>query len=407
MRDILEELPHALLSDPARESEDPGVPREVHDDDLVRPAAEEDLPIDAHRSKRSPLARHVEVVIDPFDPRQPTQLGLTLAVEGQRVRSGEFTIGFVHQGVERRAVGLGVEDVELAALLAPVAPGLITQLAMARAVERLASFTPDALTSLWRALAIDLVGVAEHSRALLLTMRRSPRLMPALAQIASAADVALEGIDGGHRLGHPFGLRTAVPDDEMSTLRRRVDDVARALSGVANGRMLAALAHLKGAGVLAIEHCRELGIDGPALLAAGGVPTLAVDLGHDLATLHQGGAHVGCTVARVEVHLQLLRAAAQRLPQHLALIATHEGANHEIQSRPTSLSGTHDAFIYGPGGTTACIIDVKAGLVNRLRIRPPELPLLLGVSRALRGVRLDDVSEVVASFGLHASALDR
>jgi hypothetical protein len=48
-----------------------------------------------------------------------------------------------------------------------------------------------------------------------------------------------------------------------------------------------------------------------------------------------------------------------------------------------------------------------SGVVRHLRLRPPDLPVLAGVTRALRGVRLDDVSEVLSSFGLRASALDR
>jgi|GEM_PF-1396586 len=425
MRELLEELPHALLPDPARESEDPGVARELHDDDLVRPSAEEDLPVDAHRSKRSPLARHIDVVVDPFDPRLPTPLGLTLAVEGQRVRSAQLTAGFVHQGIERRAVGLAVDDVALAVLLSPVAPGLVAQLAVARAMERLARHTPDGATTAWRGLAMDLVGVAEHCRVLLDVVRRSPRLAPALAQAASAAGVALEGIDVGHRLGHPFRLRTPVPDDERLTLRRRTDDVARALKDIDDDRVLSAIGHLRGAGVLDVDRCRELGIDGPALLAAGGLPTVAVDLGQRHGSFHLEGQDLGCTVSRVEVRLQLLRGAAQRLPQHLERLAAlasddasadanaeagGDDSNHRsphVIPNPTFLSGTADALVSGPGGTTACLVDVRGGRIRRLRIRPPELPLLLGVSRALLGVRLDDVSEVIASFGMHASALDR
>ncbi len=420
MRELLEELPHALLPDPARESEDPGVAREVHDDDLVRPSAEEDLPVDAHRSKRSPLARHIDVVVDPFDPRLPTPLGLTLAVEGQRVRSAQMTAGFVHQGIERRAVGLAVDDVELAALLSPVAPGHVAQLAVARAVERLAGHTPDGATGAWRDLVMDLVAVAEHCRVLLDVVRRSPRQAPALALAASAAGAALEGIDVGHRLGHPFRLRTPVPDDERLTLRRRTDDVARALKTIDDDRVLAAVAHLRGAGILDVNRCRELGIDGPALLAAGGLPTVAVDLGQEHTAFHPVGQPTGCTVARVEIRLQLLRGAALRLPQHLERLGTianldrllGDGPHPHVAAAPTftptaSLSGTADALVAGPGGTTSCLVDLVEGRVNRLRIRPPELPMVLGVSRALLGVRLDDVSEVIASFGMQASALDR
>jgi NADH:ubiquinone oxidoreductase subunit D len=54
-----------------------------------------------------------------------------------------------------------------------------------------------------------------------------------------------------------------------------------------------------------------------------------------------------------------------------------------------------------------CVVDVVGGVVKRLRLRPAELPVLAVLPATLRGVLLDDVADVIATFGLRASAIDR
>lgn len=401
MRDLLEELPHALLPDPTRESEDPGLEREPQDDDLVRPAAEEDLPIDATRSRRSPLARHVDVVVAPFDPRLSTTIGLTMAIEGQRVRSASLDVGMAHQGIERRATGLGVLDTGLQDLLAVVEPAPLHGLAVAIAVERLAGLEPDAGTLWWRHVMVDLIACSVHARILADVLRRSPARAAHARNVVVAADAARDGLDPEHRFGCPGRLRSAVPDDERHTLVRRIDELAAAtarLDGIDD-----ALTWLRGAGTLDAERCREFGIDGPASLAAGAASPLPADLGAWLG--RQVVATSGCAVARAVTHESELRAAVGRLIHRMAEVPP-------VTSTPTrspaaGLHGTASAIVRGPNGSCAVHVVVDAGVVRRLRLRPPDLPLLPGVARALRGVRLDDVSEVVASFGLRASAIDR
>jgi Ni,Fe-hydrogenase III large subunit len=402
MRDLLEELPHALLPDPARESEDPGVERVVQDDDLVRPAAEEDLAIDAHRSRRSPLARHVDLVIDPFDPRLPTPIGLSLAVEGQRVRSASLEPGMTHQGIERRAVGIAVDDVALAALVAMVDPPPLHALGVAVAVERMAGASVGPATTRWRAVLVDLIACASHARALADVLRRHPRLAARAGAIVTAADAARDGLDIDHRFACPGRLRHPVPEDERATLARRLDDLQRAAAALPPDLVEDALASLRGAGVLEAARCRELGIDGPALAATGETTTLPADLGRALGrrVVDEGG----CALARSLTRAAEIEAAVQRL----AALDTGAGDDEDgavVDCR--ALDGVGSALVRGPTGTSAIHLVLRAGVVQRLRLRTPDLPLLPGLMRALRGVRLDDVTEVLASFGVRASAIDR
>jgi len=411
MRDILEALPHALLPDPARESEDPGIAREVYDDDLVRPFVEEDVPVrgdsTAGRSRRSPLARDVEIVVDPFDPRMPTPIGVTLYVEGQRVRQATITLGQVHQGIERRAVGLGAHSGELFALVAAVAPGVVAQLAVALAAARLRG--DDDARSPWHTAALELIFISEHAAVLADVARRLPVYERRLRAVVDASRAALAGLDLDAHLASaaPFGT------DDRAMLRRRVDDIGRALAQVDVAGLLDALSPLRGVGVVTLARARELGVDGPSLAAAGGQSTVAVELGaaQRPAPLTSASA-TGCVVARAQVRSAALAEGAARVRAWLDALDALDveksaGATSESPGAREVRDGTTQACVHGPGGTLSCVMHVRAGVVQRLRLRPPELPSALTVPGALRGTRLDDVSEVIASFGLRASALDR
>jgi Ni,Fe-hydrogenase III large subunit len=242
-----------------------------------------------------------------------------------------------------------------------------------------------------------------HARVLADVLRRAPALAARARAIAVAADAARDGLDHDHRFGNPGGLRSVVPDDERHTLVRRVDDLRRAAARIGDNDVDDALAWLRGAGGLEVERCRELGIDGPTLLATGALSPLPADLGDWLGRQVVGTS--GCAVARSLTHQAELRAAVARLVDRVAAVPPTSTPPPRL--RPETLRGTASAVVRGPNGSCAVHVVVEGGVVRRLRLRPPDLPLLAGVARALRGVRLDDVSEVFASFGLRASAIDR
>ena len=395
------------MPDLALESEAPGVIRDLVDDDLVRPVAEDDLNLDAGRSKKSPLARHVDLVIDPFDPALSTSIGLQLSVEGARLRALSVEIGFLHQGLERRAVGLAVDSPALFALIGRAEPGLVAQLAVARAIERLGrarAMTPTSTTT-WRELALDLTTVHENARVLGDVTRHAPRLQRLLRVVVAGSSAASAGLVVGERFGCPFRLRAPVPAEEHETLARRLIDLEHAVADLEEARFERATAHLRGAGILDLERARRFGVDGPALRAAGGTDDFPADLGHVGSDVGVGAT--GCTAARILVRLADLRAALRRAHARLTQLEAEDDTAVETRDLHADLDGTADAMVRGPDGTTSCLLHVRAGVVTRLRLRPAGLPLLAALPGAMGGVLLDDVADVVASFGLRATALDR
>jgi Ni,Fe-hydrogenase III large subunit len=404
MRDILEELPNALMPDLALQSEAPGVARMGLDDDLVRPVAEDELRPDSGRSRRSPLAKQVELTIDAFDPALSTTIGIRLGVEGLRVRAAAFDLGHLHTGLERHAVGARIDDQRLYARIGAVEHGLAFQLAACRAVERLAGFSPDAATSAWRMIALDLVCAREHARVLADASRRLPRLHLQLLNVVAVTSSALAGIVVGERIAAPFSLRSTIPDDERATFARRMADVMSAIDAVDGDLVERVAERLDGAGVLPLVDALRFGIDGPTLQAAGGADAFVSDV--TARPVLSRLPTTGCAGARVRVRREALSAAATRATATFSATGA-QVAKPTAAPHPTTLSGTADALIAGATGSVGCVIDVVNGIVKRLRLRPAELPLLNVLPTTLRGVLLDDVADVIATFGLRATAIDR
>jgi Ni,Fe-hydrogenase III large subunit len=405
MRDILEELPNALMPDLALQSEAPGVVRTSLDDDLVRPVAEDELRQDSGRSRRSPLAKQVELTIDAFDPSLSTSIGLRLGVEGLRVRAAAIDVGHLHTGLERHAVGARVDDRALFARISALEPALVFQLAVCRAVERLACFTPSTTTTSWRQVALDLVCAREHAQVIADTARRVPRLCRQLVSVVTATSSALAGVVVGERIAAPFSLRSAIPDDERATFARRLADVHAAVAAVDHDLVERVAEQLDGAGVLSLVDAIRFGIDGPTLQAAGGTDAFVTD--DAPRPVLQNLPTTGCAGARLRVRLQALAAAVKRAQTTFATLDGALPASDLVPPTLAALNGTADALIAGASGTVCCVVDVVGGVVKRLRLRPAELPVLAVLPATLRGVLLDDVADVIATFGLRASAIDR
>ncbi len=410
MRTILEELPGALMPDLQKESEDPGVERDVVDDDLVRPTVEDELPREVARGRRSPLSRHTSHSIGPLDRSLPLPLGLRLSLEGIRVTDVAVDMGFTHQALERRSQGRAV-DVGLFALIARAEPGLQSALAVACAVERLGgrddkTRRPSASTTAHRRIALDLLIIVENMRLLACPALRAAggRLGPrTLARTAwRAAAGLLDGLCADDVFHAPFGVRRPLPAEEAEMLLRLLSDVEEPLLALDPAR---AFSWLEGVGRLGPAIARRLGVDGPALRASGDVDdTPGIDLEAAPPLVIEGKGLRGCAWSRLRVrHADAVDAAAR--------LRTRLQALPDPEAEPPTLHDVADgigtAQVRGPAGTTAALVAIAGQRVQRLRLRPPDLALVAALPPALVDVTLEDVAAVVASFGIRASAVDR
>ena len=417
MRTILEELPGALMPDLEKESEDPGVARDVIDDDLVRPTIEDELPRKASRGRKSPLSRHTLHSIGPLDRSLPLPIGLRLSLEGARVTDATVDMGFTHQALERRSQGRAV-DVGLFSLIARAEPGLQSALAVACAIERLGPKDPNqklrgptASTTAQRQIALDLLTIVENARVLAApalgssTGRRGARLLARTA--CRGAEALLEGLCADDVFFQPFRLRHPLANEEEVMLLRLLADVEEPLLRLDPER---AFSWLDGVGRLDAATARRLGVDGPALRASGADDdTPAIDLQAAPPTTF---AFNGCALSRLRVRHADALAAAVRLRGRLRPVLTEPPHAHDADDDADGAvievaDGIGTAQVRGPSGTTAALVSMVAQRVQRLRLRPPDLALVAALPPALVDVTLDDVAAVVASFGVRCSAVDR
>jgi len=398
VRSILEHLPHVLLPDPARESDDPGVPRDPLEDDLVRPAAEEDLARSAARGRRSPLARHVLHVVEPVDGALPLCARARLSVEGVRVTDAHFDTGFLHQGLERRAVGLAVDDVAVWRLVGRAEPPPLPQLALSLALERLAGVTAPERARALRGVVVDLVAVQEALYVLGDTALRAPRLRRAARALVHDVDALLQGVVEGDTLAATGGLRRDLHADERTALLRLLPAAERGLARLE----LAELADLAGVGLLPCAIARSAGVDGFVGRAGGLADDTPCDQAFEGSAPGEGQA-TGCAHARLRTRLADAALALQRVATTLRELPDGPVRRAEF----TIPAGIAHAVVRGPSGSWSVLVAVEQGRLQRLRLRPPEVATIAALPRALDGVALDDVAAVVASFGLRMTALDR
>lgn len=415
MRTILEELPFALFPDLQKESDDPGVQSDPLDDDLVRPAAEDELPRSTARGRKSPLSRHMTHVVDPLDRSLPVPLGLKLSLEGARVTEAAVDTGYTHQALERRClgrsiVGTGDDVTGVFRLIARAEPGIVSALTLARAIERLCRVTPSVTTTKQRQLALDLSTVVESAQVLAQPSLGADVVAARAAWRAAAA--LLEGLCADDLFFSAFRLRRPVARDERQSLLRQLDDVDEHWARLDARK---SYAHLQGTGVLNARSARALGVQGPALRAAGAVddtPTLDLEAATPAATLELIGDAWSRLVVRHADGSEALARLRRRLQASLdvddaAVDAAATDVDAASAANVVVPDGIATAQVRGPSGGCAVLISVAGGKLERLRLRPPDLALIAALPRALVDVSLDDVAAVIASFGIHASAVDR
>lgn len=406
MRTILEGLPNAFFPDLQKETDDPGVSSDLLDDNLVRPAAEDELPKHAQRGRKSPLARHLVHTVDPLDRSLPVTIGLKLSLEGARVTEVVVDTGFTHQAIERRALGVRINDADarlgLFRLVSRIEPGLVAAFALARAFERGAGVAPTTTTTQQRQLALDLCTVAESARVLAQPeLGQSAGDVDAARAAAHAAAVLIDGFTAGDVFCAPFRLRRAIAREERASMLSRLHDVEGPFRRLVPRD---AFAHLAGRGVLNAAAARLFGVQGPALRAAGVVDdTPTIDLETAAPAVPREDDR-GDALARLCVRHDDGVAALARLRRKLL----EEGSDEDAAVDDGAVKdGIATAVVRGPSGTTALLVSVNDGVIERLRVRPPDLALIAALPRALVDSPLDDVAAVIASFGIQVSAVDR
>lgn len=424
MRQILEVLPGALLPDPVAESAAPGAPLQPpDDDDLLRPAIEEELFRVGTRgslvsASTTALAKHLVWTFGPVHRALPFPLQLRVELDGDRLVTVDPEVGFLHQGLEKAAEGIGwLDGFDVMARVHPMSP-VGHELAWALVVERLlgiaAAVPPRA--QLWRVVAVELARIAEHLRVLA-TPPLSPAAVEARRAIVEVGRTAA-GLLDGLRVAEPFravgGLARPIHDDEAVRVRK---ELPRMLEQLRNVKAMVEASpaldlHLEGLGRISRGQALGLGLTGPALRACGVADDLRV---HEPAFAWAELAHEpvvvegGCTRARARVRLLESIASAELVERALARLAEVPADVRLEVDRPLRPPAGHaTASLELPAGELTIFVLSDGGeRPARVRVRGPSSALAAALPELLVGDRIDDVIPVVSSLGLIGTEVDR
>jgi len=437
MRSLIESLPGHALPDVEHEAERQSLPLvPPDDDDLIRPAAEEDLVHIGETgglagSRNLSLAKHLLWTFGPDHRALPFLLQLRVEVEDDRLVSADPEIGWLHQGLEKTLESTPFHDAitYMERLHPPNAVG--HQLAWVLAVERACGVAVEVprRAQLWRIVMAELSRIAEHLRVLgglvlLHAGRKAQRIfvdaerrVGTLLEIAAFADGRFRGCVGG--------LTTAVPEGFAATLRK---ELPVALSSVhalqqQQQRLPSVIDALRGVGRVDANAAIAHGFTGPALRACGidddvrvRDPYFAYDEFAPRVPTHLYGD------ARSRFRLRLDEALASSALLLRTLAAFDDAGDGEagaIQLENDALPRDDEGRLTPPAGRTSASVELPTGeftvfldtdgsaTPRRARLRTPSFPLCAALSRLLVGARLDEVIPTLQSLRMAGTEIDR
>ena len=401
MRHLLEILPNAVLPDPARETDDPGLALDPPDDeDLIRPQAEEQLLVADGRARRSPLAKHLPWSFSPLDPAMPLPVELQVELDGAVVVRARVEAGFCHQGLEKRCEQVSVAQAfSLVARAAPEAPAPF-EIALATAVERLARVRVSERVLRWRRVAIELTRIVDHTSLLLSPQLGLPRrASTALRAVAEQSAALLAGITTGGTFAVAGGLLRDLDDGEAETLGRSIPRLRETLEQVEPED---AFADLGGLGCITRQRALELGCSGPLLRACGVADDVRLTDGW-----HPVVREAGCTEARLSVRLQECHASLTFVDQEMDKLHGM-GGPHLVPLPDLLPPGIATAAVEAPDGELFVLVTSDgSGKPARVRLRPAAIALVGAIPFLLQGESIDEIGAILAGVGLRGSALDR
>jgi NADH-quinone oxidoreductase subunit D len=345
------------------------------------------------------------LVLGPHHPSSHGVLQLALTLDGDRIRTAEPIVGFVHRGAEKL---FEVRDYRQLVMLANRHDWLSAfsnELGIVLALERMLGMTvPD--RAVWlRTLLAELNRVLNHLLFL--------GAMDPLAQRGFSAREALQSVmeeATGGRMHYMYnrvgGLVEDVPEGWF----------ARARAAIAGVRpVVSALASVvddvpRGVGVLSAEQVRAYGVSGPVARASG----VDMDLRRDdpylaysqldvpVVTRTAGDAHArcACVLDQIGVSLDLADACLDRIPPgavNLRLPKTlkaPEGSTYAWTENPLGVQGY---YLVSRGDRVPWRLAMRTASFNNVSALPAVLP----------GVPLDQLVTVLSSFFFVIGDIDK
>jgi NADH-quinone oxidoreductase subunit D len=360
-----------------------------------------------------------ELVIN-MGPQHPSTHGVLrviLKLDGEKVNGTECVIGYLHRGVEKigenRTYQQFAPYVDRMDYIASVSNGL----GYCLAVEKLLNIEAPPRAQAVRVILTELNRIASHLFWLGTHALDIGAITPVFYCLREREEVLkiFENYCGARLTTHAFrigGLQYETYEGFEEEVKKfcdwfipKVDEYERLLT---NNRIW--VGRLKGVGVLTADECKEYGVTGPVLRAAG----VKWDLrkaqpysGYEQYEFEIPTAENGDTYDRYTVRMEEMRQATRIIRQ----------AVDRIPSGP--IMGKVPKVVKPPVGEVYVAIEAPKGELGyfivsdnstqpyRLRVRPPSFVNLQALDRMVRGGLVADVVAIIGTLDIVLGEVDR
>lgn len=353
-------------------------------------------------------------------PQHPSTHGVfrvVLKLDGEKVIGTESVLGYLHRGVEKigeqRTYAMFAPYVDRMDYVAAVSNGL----GYCLAVEKLLSAEAPPRAQVARVILTELNRIASHLLWLGTHALDAGAITPLFYTMREREEVLkiFENYCGARLTTHAFrigGLQYQLHEgfEEqvrafIDTFPAKLDEYERLLTG---NRIW--VDRLKGIGILTAEDCRELGVTGPMLRAAG-VPW---DLrksnpysGYEQYDFNIPVGTQGDTFDRYIVRMEEMRESTRIIRQ-----AVEKIPDGPIMAKVPKVIKPPVGEVYvaveAPKGELGYFI-VSDGTLNpyRVRVRPPSFVNLQALDRMAKGSLVADVVVIIGTIDFVMGEVDR
>jgi NADH-quinone oxidoreductase subunit D len=353
----------------------------------------------------------------PQHPSTHGVLRVILKLDGERVTGTECVIGYLHRGVEKiaenRTYHMFAPYVDRMDYIAAVSNGL----GYCLAVEKLLNAEAPPRAQVIRVIFTELNRIASHLLWLGTHALDIGAITPLFYTMREREEILkiFEAYCGARLTTHAFrigGLHYELYDGFHDQVRKFLDDFERKLDEyeelLTSNRIW--IDRLKGVGILTAEDCKEYGVTGPLLRAAG----VKWDLrkaqpysGYDQYDFDIPTRENGDTYDRYIVRMQEMRQSVRIIGQAMANIPS----GPIVAKIPKVLKppvGEVYVSIEAPKGELGYYI-VSDGSLNpyRIRVRPPSFLNLQALDRMAKGALVADVVAIIGTIDIVLGEVDR
>jgi NADH-quinone oxidoreductase subunit D len=360
-----------------------------------------------------------ELVLN-MGPQHPSTHGVLrviLKLDGERVLGTECVIGYLHRGLEKigenRTYGGYVPYVDRADYVAAVSNGL----GYCLAVEKLLSVEAPPRAQAIRVILTELTRISSHLLWLgthCLDIGATTPLFYTFREREFIMDI-LEKYCGARLTTHAFrigGLQYETYEGFEDECRRFCDWLPPKLAEydrlLAGNRIL--VARMKEVGVLTGDDCKEYGVTGPMLRAAG----VKWDLrraqpysGYEQYDFEIPTGEMGDTYDRYRVRMEemhqsarIVRQAVDRLPEGPIMAKVPKVIKPPVGEVYVSVEapkGELGYYVVSDGSTQP----------YRVRIRPPSFVNLQALDRMAKGALIADLVAIIGTIDIVLGEVDR